>query len=87
MLLEADMNLSVMLDGELSIESAFDGEFGQFNAVSSGDPYTGDTDITPDSDEHVLATRGKILGEDIVIHAVPSGYGKITWNGAYLTVS
>lgn len=49
--------------------------------------YTGATEVTPGDSAQVLATRGFALQDDIVVDAIPSNYGKITWNGSVLTVS
>ena len=51
------------------------------------DPYEGDYTVTPGDSEIVLETRHLRMTDNVTIKAVPSGYGKITWNGAYLTVS
>lgn len=48
--------------------------------------YEGDTDITPTDEVQTINTRGLVLGEDITINPVPSNYGHIEWNGAYLRV-
>ena len=49
--------------------------------------YEGPYEITPGAEEQVLPTRGYVLIEDIIVNAVPSTYGRIDWNGQYLTVS
>lgn len=51
------------------------------------DPYTGSTEVTPSDTEQVLATTGYRMVTDIVIHPIPSNYGRIEWNGSTLTVS
>ena len=51
------------------------------------DPYEGDYTVTPGDAEIVLETKFLRMTDNVTIKAVPSGYGKITWNGAYLTVS
>ena len=51
------------------------------------DPYTGSYEITPSAEAQTLATSGKRMTADLIINPVPSNYGLITWNGAYLTVS
>lgn len=52
-----------------------------------GEHYHGAYTITPSSEVQILSTNGLVLDEDITIDPVPSNYGLITWNGAYLTVS
>lgn len=49
--------------------------------------YTGAYDVTPSSEIQALNTEGLRLTRNIVVNPVPSNYGLITWNGAFLTVS
>lgn len=49
--------------------------------------YEGSYEITPSDTPQTLDCGGLCSLRDIVINAVPSGWGKITWNGAFLTVS
>lgn len=49
--------------------------------------YTGDTHVTPSDFSQVLLTANKVLLDHIYIDPIPFNYGKITWDGAVLTVS
>lgn len=49
--------------------------------------YEGETTFTPSASAQVIPTRNLVMTEDITIEPIPSNYGKITWNGSYLTVS
>ncbi len=49
--------------------------------------YTGANEVTPSSEMQTLNTAGFRLTQNIVVNPVPSNYGLITWNGAFLTVS
>lgn len=51
------------------------------------DPYEGEYVITPSSETQVLETKHLRMTDNITINPVPSNYGLITWNGAFLTVS
>lgn len=51
------------------------------------DPYGGPYEVTPTSESQTLETNGKRMTGDVVINPIPSNYGLITWNGAFLTVS
>lgn len=51
------------------------------------DPYTGSYTITPSNESQTLNTRGLRMTDDVVVEAIPSNYGLITWNGSFLTVS
>lgn len=56
-------------------------------AIVAVDVYDGDYEITPSDTVQVLATQDKKCTENIVINPIPSNYGLVTWNGAYLTIS
>lgn len=49
--------------------------------------YHGATTFTPTQQTQVAQTSGLIVDADIIINPIPSNYGRITWNGAFLTVS
>lgn len=51
------------------------------------DPYAGEYEVTPSAEAQTLDTIGKRLTANVVINPIPSNYGLITWNGAFLTVS
>lgn len=48
-----------------------------------GGPYI----VTPSEDAQTLQTQGMALDENITIGAIPSNYGRITWNGSVLSVT
>lgn len=52
-----------------------------------GTPYEGPYEVVPGRDPQTLRTRGRTLADDVVVGAIPSNYGLITWNGSTLTVS
>ena len=49
--------------------------------------YTGETEFVPADSYQTAHTAGLLVDADIIIDPIPSNYGKITWNGAVLTVS
>ena len=51
------------------------------------DPYTGDYEVTPSSEEQVLLTNGLRMTDNVTVKPIPSNYGLITWNGSVITVS
>lgn len=52
----------------------------------SSSSYTGEYEFTPNDDTQVVEIAGLKATQDIIINPVPSNYGHIAWNGAYLTV-
>lgn len=51
------------------------------------DPYTGDYVVTPSQETQTLETENKRMTGNVIINPIPSNYGLITWNGAFITVS
>lgn len=49
--------------------------------------YAGSYTITPAAEAQTLATANRLLSRDIVVEAIPSNYGLITYNGSIITVS
>ena len=61
-----------------------------FENVSLGGslpPYQGSLHVTPSQEQQTLPTANTSVYADIVIDAVPSNYGLITWDGSTLLVS
>lgn len=92
-----DGSLSVVsgLSGSLASVQAVSGEIAQVGSVtgtitatgiSDYPRYDGSYEVTPSDNAQTLNTGNTILTENIVINPVPSTYGRLTWNGAYLTV-
>ena len=79
----------VVLDGEMSLDIHMDGELEVVVKVTEHDLpiYTGNTEIIPSDETQILQTESTTVLQNIIINAIPSNYGKITWNGATLTVS
>ena len=55
--------------------------------VSELPAYAGPYTVTPGAQAQTLSTQGRRMTSDVTVAAIPSCYGLITWNGAYLTVS
>lgn len=72
--LEVETELDIPIEGDIS------------NSALIG-AYDGSYTITPSQNIQVLDTKNKMLKEDVIINAIPSNYGLITWNGSTLTVS
>lgn len=75
----------VVIDGGVNSSLSITGD-----AVTGGNaspPYEGLTEVTPGDTVQVLPTTGYLLLEDIKVNPIPSNYGRITWNGSFLTVS
>lgn len=84
--IEGEYTLKNMIDGESSLLNMIDAECGIFQKVIDVDVYEGETTITPSNQVQILNTKEKMIPENMIIQAIPSNYGKITWNGFSLTV-
>ena len=51
------------------------------------DFFDGPYEYTPTEETQTIPITMKVASEDIVINPIPSNYGRITWNGAVLSVS
>ena len=79
--------MACTLDGELLLQSVFDGELGFGSGGSEHGEYTGKTEVTPNQETQILNTAGLVVNKNIKVNPIPSNYGKITWNGSYILVS
>lgn len=75
----------VSVDANAGLTVAFDPPVR--TEYSGGEQYDGSYAVTPSTQAVTLNTRGKVLSADVVVAPIPSNYGLITWNGAFLTVS
>lgn len=57
-------------------------------SIRSGDgvPYDGAYEVEPGEEALILATKGKVLSQDIVIDPIPDGYGRISYSGSILKI-
>ena len=80
---------AVMSAGAMSASVQGTGSMaGVLDIPSRLDPdYGGAYEVTPSEEAQTLCTAGRTLSEDILIQPIPSNYGRITWNGSFLTVS
>lgn len=49
--------------------------------------YEGQYTFYPTTNDQTIPTADRVLEQNIIVKAIPSNYGLITWNGSYLTVS
>lgn len=50
------------------------------------DPYEGPYEVTPTQETQILPTRLKGMLNNVKINPIPSNYGLVSWNGAFLKV-
>lgn len=48
--------------------------------------YRGEYEITPTEETQILSVDGMRMIHDLIIKPIPSDYGRVTWNGAYLLI-
>lgn len=49
--------------------------------------YEGEYTITPTTEAVTLNTANLSMAQNIVVNPIPSNYGRINYNGGYITVS
>lgn len=49
--------------------------------------YDGPYEYTPTQSTQTVQIDGKQATQDIIINPIPSNYGLVQWNGAYLMIS
>lgn len=57
-----------------------------FNIVDA-DIYRGSYEVTPTDQDQTLNTEGLMMSDNLVVKKIPTNYGKVSYNGSYLTVS
>lgn len=55
--------------------------------MREGEIYDGEYEFTPTQETQTVFTKDKTLLQNITINPIPSNYGLITYNGAFITVS
>lgn len=55
--------------------------------IQPDDPYEGPFEFTPGDDMQTIATAEKYVDRNIVINPIPDNYGKITYNGSWITIT
>lgn len=75
-------NLAVAFQNEEALNCGFDSTI----RIGDFDIYDGDYDITPSDEVQVIPIEGKQARHDITIQPIPSNFGHIAYNGAFLSV-
>lgn len=86
--LDGELSLEIIGFAEVDLEIEADGEFGAFTKITGGDVYTGDYVVDPKFVQQTLATRDKLMLEDVTVNEIavasvqnPQG-GQTIWIGA-----
>ena len=84
--LSGTLSKGLTLQGSLSAPQMIEGQLTIPNAILPPS-YEGPYEVTPTETEQTLDTENLYLTDNIVVKAIPSNYGLITWSGNTLTVS
>lgn len=49
--------------------------------------YEGVYHVTPSDEVQILSTRNTSMYENVTIDPIPSNYGRVTYNGTFITIS
>lgn len=86
-ILQGTLETAYILKGSLQEDNDILKGSLSFGYTKPTNEYVGDYEVTPNEDEQILLTAQKHLNKNIVVKPIPSNYGKISWNGAVLTIS
>lgn len=86
------MAITGTIQGIGSVSGSIQGTGGIMAAISLPEvvdtpAYDGPYEFTPSAAAQVITIGGLRATSNITINPVPSNYGLVTWNGAYLTIS
>lgn len=60
---------------------------GNVTMPTGGMNYSGDYEFTPTEEEQTIDIGGLKAKSNIVIKAIPSNYGRVSWNGTTLSIT
>ena len=60
---------------------------GIVTGILEGEAYAGPYEVTPGAQPVTLTTAGLTMAQNVTVGAIPSNYGRITWDGSIITVS
>jgi hypothetical protein len=84
---QGDYKLTSMMEGDVSVDLDYDGEYGKYIPVEIAQAYTGTRTVTPTESVQILDTTGLLMPGNVTVQAIPTNYGRITFNGSVITVS
>ncbi len=67
---DGELTEELLFDGELDMEMDADGECGVYHRVSSYEAYSGPYEVTPRFEDQHLATREKLMLNDVTVDAI-----------------
>lgn len=86
--LGGDWESDLVIDGECDLSLAQDGAAGIVTVISDKYPeYAGPVSVTPSEEVQTLEVSGRVVMQNIVVDAIPSNYGRVSWNGSHLMIS
>lgn len=82
--IEVDFEANTEMTCAFDDGDSFECDFGK---PVEADEYQGIYEVTPTENTQTLSTANKVLKQNVVVKPIPSNYGRITWDGATITVS
>ena len=79
-----DNEIEFEFETEATVDFGFDT---QVNVTTTNIPvYEGEYEFTPTEETQVVLIKNMKATDNIVVNPIPQNYGRIEWNGVYLTV-
>lgn len=85
-LLDGELELVEVLEGEGEAVELLDGEYGEFAPISDVHTYDGPYEVEPANEAQEIEIEGLKATENIIVKAIPSSYGRLSWDGSRLRV-
>ena len=85
MILHGTLSAVQTISGTLTTQPTIIGSL-SIPLATDTNPYQGQYEVTPSEETIVLETRNKSMNHNVTVNAIPSNYGRISWDGRSLTV-
>lgn len=86
--IEGELSLTSSVIGEIGLSSCILGEIDKVIATGGHLPDLQEKEATPSEEEQLITADTGYDGLlSVTINPIPQNYGRITWNGSYITVS
>lgn len=82
----ATLNSDSIFNASLAGTQTFNVGFTDVVEVTRTDYYDGPYDFIPGDDDQIIDISGKTATDNIVVYAIPSNYGKVSYDGSVLLV-
>lgn len=81
------MRISLHTDPDARISFGTGADTSMVMTAEAGHPeYVGPVEVIPSEQEQVLHTARTSVESDIIVHRIPSNWGRVYWDGSILSI-